>query len=138
MLNLCEPHLLSLLPYAAGAFKGRDHNMVWAKLGSNENCLGPSPNVLLAAIDSLTEAHLYPLGLKADVIGSICRHHSAFNIEPKHVALGNGSTELIGNLVRGLVGKDEAVMYGWPSFMMYQVAAISSKRRVFEIKAKDD
>jgi len=124
MLKLVESHLLSLDPYVPGLpVDGTSLVRSWAKLGSNENCLGPSPHALEAAKKSLKSAHFYPNAKRGELVSEICRHMKDYTIKKNQVALGNGSSELIINLVRGLLSHREKVLYGWPSFVMYRIAA---------------
>lgn len=128
MSEIAQAHILSLKPYVAGRSIGNNITQ-WAKLGSNENCFGPSLMALDAVKKSLAKSHLYPTSMRAELINKICQHNHEYKITPNEVELGNGSSELIINLVRGLVGLDESVVYGWPSFSMYQVAALSHDRK---------
>ena len=124
MLKLVEPHLLSLDPYVPGLPIDKTFPISsWAKLGSNENCLGPSPYALEAASKCLKSAHIYPNSRRGELIDEICNNLSDFSIKTSQVALGNGTSELIINLVRGLLSHQEKVLYGWPSFVMYRIAA---------------
>lgn len=139
MSEIAQPHILSLKPYVAGRAIGNNINVsLWAKLASNENCFGPSPLAVEAARKSLLKSHLYPNAHRAEVVKKICEHNKDFNLKPEQVALGNGSSELIINLVRGLVGPDESVLYGWPSFTMYQVAAQTHNRKEVRVPLKED
>lgn len=134
MSEIAQPHILSLKPYVAGRAIGNNMNITqWAKLASNENCFGPSPLAIEAAKKSLSKSHLYPNAMRSEVVKKICAHHQEYGLKPEQVALGNGSSELIINLVRGLVGSDESVLYGWPSFTMYQVAARTHHRLAIEV-----
>lgn len=130
MLNLAEPHVMSLKPYVPGRAIENDQSiMSWAKLASNENCLGPSPEALEAAKKSLPKAHLYPDAKRLLMVHEICRHLKDYGVQKHHVALGNGTSDLIVNLVRGLLGHDEQLVYGWPSFIMYRQAALTHGRK---------
>lgn len=139
MSEIAQSHILSLKPYVAGRAIGYNNNVsLWAKLASNENCFGPSPLAVEAAKKSLLKSHLYPNAHRAEVVRKICEHQKDFNLKPEQVALGNGSSELIINLVRGLVGPKESVLYGWPSFSMYQVAAKTHNRKEIRVPLKED
>jgi len=130
MLRLAEQHVLSLEPYIPG--RAIDQTLPiarWAKLGSNENCLGPSPKAMYAAKTALASANLYPNAKRFLVINKICEHLEPFQIKPEQVALGNGASELIVNLVRGVLGTNEAILFGWPSFVMYRLAATAQGRK---------
>jgi histidinol-phosphate aminotransferase len=137
MFRLAESHLLSLQPYMPGRFVGNSKKIpLWAKLASNENCLGPSPAAIEAAKDSLSKINLYPNAKRCDVILKICHHLKKFSVKKKHIALGNGTSELIVNLVRGLIGPDEVILYGWPTFIMYKQAAKVNARKDVAVPLK--
>lgn len=124
MLHLAEPHVLSLQPYVPGRAIENDQKIkTWAKLGSNENCLGASSKALRAASHALTHAHLYPNAKRLVVVEKLCLNLKDYNVKAENIALGNGTSELIVNLVRGLLGPHEYLLYGWPSFIMYRQAA---------------
>lgn len=139
MMKLTEPHVFSLEPYIPG--KPIENNSLipsWAKLASNENCLGPSPHAVEAASRALYKVNLYPNAERAEVVKKICSHLADYQVQPKHVALGNGSSELIVNLVRGLVAANESTLFGWPSFVMYRLAAHGHGREACGIPVLDD
>jgi histidinol-phosphate aminotransferase len=138
MLHLAEPHVLSLEPYVPGRAIENDSSIkAWAKLGSNENCLGPSQASIKAAARALSSAHLYPNAKRLLVIDELCRHLKDFSVKPNQIALGNGTSEIIVNLVRGLVGSDERLLYGWPSFIMYRQAAQAHGRQSIAVPLKE-
>lgn len=137
--EIAQPHILSLKPYVAGRAIGNNMDIkFWAKLGSNENCFGPSPLAIEAAKKSLIKSHLYPNSSRALVIKKICEHNKDFGVLENQVALGNGSSELIINLVRGLVAPNESILYGWPSFTMYQAAARTHDRQDIRVPLNPD
>jgi histidinol-phosphate aminotransferase len=138
MLKLAESHILSISPYVPGYVGGEGDDLPVAELASNENCLGPSPAAIEAARKSLHLAHLYPNNKRSEVIQKICLHLADFDIRPAQVALGNGSSELIVNLVRGLLAPHEAMLTGWPTFIMYRQAALSHARHEINIAVKSD
>lgn len=139
MLKLAESHIMSLEPYLPGRAIENDPSIsVWAKLGSNENCLGPSKIAIKAISDSLHQAHLYPNAKRFLVIERIVEHFKEFAIKKNHVAIGNGTSELIVNLVRSLLGPDEAMLYTWPTFVMYPLAANAHGREAIAVPVKLD
>lgn len=137
MLKLAESHILSIIPYIPGYVGGSTDAPV-ADLASNENCLGPSPLAIEAAKKSLNFAHLYPNNKRSEVIYNICQHLCDHDIKPSQVALGNGSSELIVNLVRALLAPHETMMSGWPTFIMYHQAAVSHARAETQVFVKED
>jgi histidinol-phosphate aminotransferase len=137
MIELAQPHVLSLEPYIPG--RTIDHNptvLRWAKMASNENCLGASPAAVAAVSLALDHAHMYPNAKRLQLITKICEHHKGFSIRPNQIALGSGSSELIVNLVRALVGPNEAVLFPWPTFVMYRLAAMAHGCHSFAIDNK--
>jgi histidinol-phosphate aminotransferase len=138
MLKLAEQHVLSLEPYVPGKAIENDKGIAkWAKLGSNENCLGASSKAIEAARLSLAKSHLYPNAHRLLVIDRICEHLQKFAVRPENIALGNGTSELIVNLVRGVLGPKEAILFGWPSFVMYRLAATAHGREYISVPLVD-
>src|SRR5688572_27286241 len=62
------------------------------KMGSNENCYGPSPLAVQAAQKALSKFHRYP-----EVYSSPLRIKlsDVLNVDPSQIVVGNGSTELV-------------------------------------------
>lgn len=137
MFKLAEPHIMSITPYVPGHIGGAS-DISLTELASNENCLGPSPAALEAAHKGLSFAHQYPNNQRTLVIQKICRHLSDWAITPSQIALGNGSSELIVNLVRGLLSAKEAILTGWPTFIMYRQAAMSQARQEVTVDVLKD
>ncbi|MES2504420.1 MAG: histidinol-phosphate transaminase [Myxococcota bacterium] len=98
------------------------------KLASNENPFGPSPKVLEAIRATMSDVHLYPVAHRKALKEKICDLNAGFSLRIDQIVLGNGSTELITLLVRSLVGPEEIVMTGWPSFLMYRLATRAHNR----------
>jgi histidinol-phosphate aminotransferase len=126
MLPLAHSRIVNMKPYVPGlamsatakAF-GLNHVV---KLASNENPLGPSPKAVAAAKLAMLGANIYPIERRMAVKERICERHSSHNLRPEQVVLGNGSSELITLLVRSLISENEAVVFGWPSFLTYRLA----------------
>jgi histidinol-phosphate aminotransferase len=139
MLKLAESHVLSLEPYVPGKTIENDSKIIsWSRLGSNENCLGPSASAMEAATRSLAKSHRYPIPMRILVINKICDHLKDFDVKPEHVALGNGTSELIVTLVRALLGFHEILLYGWPSFIMYRFAAQAQGRKSIAVPLQNN
>ncbi len=134
MLNLTDSHILSMPLYVAGkAIEQNSTILSWSKLASNENPLGPSKKSLEAIKNNLTDIHIYPNVNREQTILSICHHYKQFDIKPSNIALGNGSSELIVNLVRGLVGANESVLNSWPTFVMYKLAIMAHGKQEISV-----
>lgn len=139
MLNIAESHILSIDPYLpSSASEHHEHIKSWAHLGSNENCLGASQRAIEAGKKALLNSHRYPIANRLIVIEKICQHLQNFNVKNHEIALGNGTSEIIANLVRGLIAPNEQILFSWPSFIMYRLAAQIQGRKYITIKALDD
>ena len=88
-------------------------------LAANENPLGPSPRAVEAMGRATAAAHRYP-----DAAGRALKEALAarLGVTPAHLALGNGSNELIELLVHAHVRPGDEVVYSRPSFVMYGVS----------------
>jgi histidinol-phosphate aminotransferase len=142
MLPLAASRILDIAPYvpglgAAAAAKkyGLDHVV---KLASNENPLGPSPRAMEAGRQALFSASVYPVDHRLVVKERICQRHMTHGFRREQVVLGNGSSELITLLVRALVAADEAVVFAWPSFLTYRLAAQVQGCTMRPVPLKDD
>jgi len=124
MRPLVEPHLTALLPYVPGKpieETEREYGVTnIAKLASNENCLGPSPKATAAVRAALDKAHLYPDAGSYTLKAKLARFH---DIDAKHIVVGGGTNELITLLCRLVLGKDDALINAWPSFVCYRMGA---------------
>lgn len=127
MRPLVEPHIADLIPYIPGKpieETEREYGVTGiAKLASNENCLGPSPAAVEAMRSALTDSHLYPDAGAYYLKQSLCEHHAAHGVTPDQLVVGNGTNELLVLMVRAFVGAGESVLIGWPSFVVYRLAA---------------
>ena len=138
MLNLTESHILSLPAYSAGASIDKHLSVKkWSKLASNENPLGASRHALMAIKNELKNINIYPVLNRNETIKQICDYYKDFSISNQNVALGNGSTELIINLIKALVNSSEIVLTGWPTFIMYRLAIMAQGRKEISVPLKN-
>lgn len=95
---------------------GRRHVEKVAKLGSNENPLGPSPALRRQFPDIGELARLYP-----DPQGrALCtRLAGSFDVGSDQVILGNGSEDLIAVICRSVVRPGDTVATLYPSFPLH-------------------
>lgn len=88
------------------------------KLASNENPLGPSRLARAAMKKALLHAHLYPDGnafyLKQKLAAKL-------GVTPAHLALGNGSNEIIEFLGHALLAPDAEVIVSQYCFAVYPI-----------------
>jgi histidinol-phosphate aminotransferase len=90
------------------------------KVASNENPLGPSPKALAALPPALAQLHLYP-----DAGGFALRRAlaSTYGLELTQVALGNGSNDLLYQLVLATCEPTDEVLSHAFAFLSYRLAA---------------
>ncbi|MBA3392239.1 MAG: histidinol-phosphate transaminase [Deltaproteobacteria bacterium] len=90
------------------------------KVASNENPCGPSPKALAALPGALPELHLYP-----DAGGFALRRALAdkYGLELAQLALGNGSNDLLYQLVLATCEPTDEVLTHRFAFLSYRLAA---------------
>jgi histidinol-phosphate aminotransferase len=90
------------------------------KVASNENPLGPSPKALEALPAALPQLHLYP-----DAGGVVLRRAIAakLGVEVGQIALGNGSNDLLYQLVLATCEPTDEVLSHKYAFLSYRLAA---------------
>jgi histidinol-phosphate aminotransferase len=90
------------------------------KVASNENPLGPSPRALAAIPGALAQLHRYP-----DASGVVLRRALAarFDCEPDQIGLGNGSNDLLYQIVLATCELADEVLSHEHAFMSYRLAA---------------
>jgi histidinol-phosphate aminotransferase len=98
------------------------------KLASNEGAFGPSPLAMQAALKAFNDAHIYPTEISGVLKAEICKYLKTPGIEPRHIVVGNGSNELITLMTRSFLARDELLLNGWPSFMVYRLSAAAMNR----------
>ncbi len=121
-LSLAMPGLAQLQPYQPGkplAELERELGITGAaKLASNENPLGPSPQALAAAQTALATVGLYP-----DANG----HQLKLALAAKHgvtlsqITLGNGSNDVLDIIARTFLGPGRAAVYAEHAFIVYPI-----------------
>ncbi|MDX3927130.1 MAG: histidinol-phosphate transaminase [Shinella sp.] len=117
---LVRPEIAALSPYNAGLtiaeVKSRYNPARIAKLGSNENPLGPSPEVRnLVADGELFRLYPDPSGRAlADALA--CE----FSLSREQIILGNGSEDLIAVICRTVLRPGDHVVTLYPSFPLHE------------------
>lgn len=106
-----------------------------AKLGSNENPLGPSPTLRRLFPDIGELARLYP-----DPQGrALCARLAAnFNVDNRQVVLGNGSEDLIAVICRSVVRPGDEVTTLYPSFPLHEDYTTLMGGEVTRVTVKPD
>ncbi len=119
--NLIRPEIRALSPYNAGLtiaeVEDRYHPAQIAKLGSNENPLGPSPKIkeLFASAHDLLRLYPDPSGR---ALALEIAHE--FQWPEDQVILGNGSEDLIGVICRSVLRPGDRVVTLYPSFPLHE------------------
>lgn len=137
--DLVASHILALDAYEAGKPEEElrrelgIENIV--KLASNENPYGPSPRVLEALSKADLQLHRYPDPRGHDLREALAAHHA---VPANHIALGNGSNELIDLLCRVCASRGEHVVFGHPSFPCYRIGAVAQELAYSAVSLRED
>ncbi|TWI55598.1 histidinol-phosphate aminotransferase [Pseudomonas duriflava] len=132
--TLARVEVRSLASYNAGlsieAVQRRYGVSRIAKLGSNENPLGPSPAVVQALADTATTYALYPDAECTELRAALA---TRLGLDGKHLVFGNGSEDLLGIISRVFLDHGDEVVTVLPSFglhILYPKAAGAEVRGV--------
>lgn len=90
------------------------------KLASNENPLGPSPKLITAIKDGLSNLNRYPDGNCFYLKKKLAQR---LGFSQSQIIVGNGSDEIITFALRAFVGEKDEVIVAHPSFLIYEIAA---------------
>jgi histidinol-phosphate aminotransferase len=88
----------------------------YAKLTSNELAFGPLPEAEAALSEALPRANRYPDSHASRLRQAVADANPG--TETRNVLVGNGSSEVLLNVLQLLPVQGE-VVYGWPSFSLY-------------------
>jgi histidinol-phosphate aminotransferase len=134
---LVPPYIESLRPYEAGRTiesVQRQYNLTRiAKLGSNENPLGPSPKAVEAMTRVLAGLSLYPDGglrLREVLAGE-------FELKVENVIAGSGSEGIMSNIIRAFLCDEDEVLTTEAAFIGFQVLAKSRGVRYLTVPYRD-
>jgi histidinol-phosphate aminotransferase len=90
------------------------------KVASNENPLGPSPRAVAALPAALSQLHLYPDAGGFALRRALAKH---YNLDLAQIALGNGSNDLLYQLVVATCDPTDEVLTHQYAFLSYRLAA---------------
>ncbi|MEX2105464.1 MAG: histidinol-phosphate transaminase [Solirubrobacterales bacterium] len=99
-----------------------------AQLASNESPFPPHPKVVEAIERAAGAMHRYP-----DPDATLLRRRIAerFEVEPGHVAVGNGSCEILLAAAEALCEPGAEILFSWPAFSMYPyLSALTGAREI--------
>lgn len=131
--------ILDLVPYQPGkpiSEAQREYNLSKVvKLASNENPMGTSPKVLEAIEKTLREIHRYPDPSCFSLLEELS---SSWKIPKTHLAIGNGSNEVIDLLIRIYCAPNQAILLSQASFVAYEVCAQAARVEQIKVPMKAD
>ena len=120
LLSLANPRVQALRPYQPGKpieEVQRELGLTDViKLASNENPLGPSPQAVKAAANTLPDAWVYPDASGYALKQAISQH---LNVTPEQLTLGNGSDNVLALIAQAFIKPDGDVVlseYGFSTF----------------------
>lgn len=122
--NRARPEIFTLKPYVPGKPIEEVRRELGLedviKLASNENPLGPSPLAMEAAAASLGDLSMYP-----DANCWLLKHKLAAHLgaDAGQILVGNGSDELLMMLATAFINQGDQVIYGTPTFSVYEFTA---------------
>ncbi|KPK40861.1 MAG: aspartate aminotransferase [Gammaproteobacteria bacterium SG8_47] len=120
--NLAAPGVAALQPYQPGKpveELERELGIRGAvKLASNENPLGPSPQVLDALPQLLADLGRYPDGNGFALKKVLAARHS---VDPSQLTLGNGSNDILELIARAFVTPANEVIFSQHAFAVYPI-----------------
>ncbi len=134
-----RPELATLAPYNAGLtveeVARRPGVTRVAKLGSNENPLGPDPAVHQALETALQNVAVYPDPSGRTLVAALAERHG---VAPEQFVLGNGSEDLLAVLARAVLRPGDRVVTLYPSFPLHEDYARLMGAKVTRIGLTDD
>ena len=107
---------------------------LFVKLASNENSLGPSKKALAAMKTAIKNSHVYPDGNYLPLKSKLAKK---LGVEPKNIALGNGSNELIQLICQAMLSEGEEIVISQYCFAIYGIAAKIMKATPVVVPAKN-
>ena len=101
-----------------------------AKLASNESPYPPLPEVMEAVTRALGSLNRYP-----DPTSSLLRRRLSerYGVPAGHIAVGNGSCDILLAAGDALLEPGAELVYAWPSFSVYPHLAAASGARAIEV-----
>jgi len=137
-ISLATPGVKNLQPYLPGKPPEELERELGLKdvikLASNENPLGPSPQVLSTLHEQLSSISIYPdsggYSLKQALT---CR----FNLEANQITLGNGSNDVLELIARAYLQPDDEVIYSEYAFVVYSIVTQACGAKAVVTSARD-
>jgi len=138
MKDYAQKYILQIKPYQPGRpideVKRELGLKEVVKLASNECPYGPSKKVLAAINRAAREINRYPDGGCFYLRKELARR---LKVSGDQLIFGNGSDDIILMALRVFVGPEDEVIVARPSFLMYEIAALSLGAKTVGIALKD-
>ena len=115
-LSPYKPPKMSLEAAAEHVGPGGEGGGGYVKLTSNELSFGPLPEAVSAMQEALSRLNRYPDRHASSLREAVAEANPG--VSPANVLVGNGSSEVLLNLLQLLMRPGE-VVYPWPSFGLY-------------------
>ena len=113
-----KPWVEAIAPYVPGKAK-LDGRPIVAKLSSNENPFGPSPQAVAAMQAVVAGAHHYPDPASTALRQALGEHHG---IDPDRIVCGTGSDEIIHLVAGAFAGPGDEILHVRYGFAVYDIA----------------
>jgi histidinol-phosphate aminotransferase len=126
--GLIRPVVQALEAYKPGE---QPQDKKYIKLNTNENPYPPSPRVLAALHDAANaDLRLYP-----DPVANRLRDRAAevYGVGRDQILVGNGSDELLTLIMRACVGANDAVVYPFPTYSLYDTLVTVQEGRPIHV-----
>jgi len=105
------------------------------RLASNENPMGPSPAAAAVLADGSVELNRYPDDQAQSLKATLSR---AFDVPTDQIAVGNGSNDLIDQLVRITAAPGAEVVMSEASFPTCRISALATGARLTQVPQRED
>jgi len=128
-----RPSILTIAPYVGGESHVAGANRV-VKLSSNEGAFGPPPGAQAAYAEAAASLHRYPDGSAATLRQAI---GARFGLDSARIVCGNGSDEIIGQLIAAYGGEGTDLVMSAHGFIMYDLAGRSAGCRIVKVPERD-
>jgi len=133
-MSYFRPHLETMKGYVPGE---QPHDGEFIKLNTNENPYPPSPLVIESLIQNLNPRYLglYPPPLCDELREKVSE---VYGYPPDWILIGNGSDELLNIVFRAFLGKNDRVVYPFPTYTLYRTLALFQEADYHEIPFNPD
>jgi histidinol-phosphate aminotransferase len=138
VLKIARKSIQALKPYVPGKsieeVRAKYNPPSITKLGSNENPLGASPEVMKAVEGALSRISLYPDGASRDLRSALAQVHG---LVQDQVVVGNGSDEVLLMIAAAFLNPGEKVLVSENTFSEYEFSGRVMDGRIVKIPLKD-